>query len=185
MRAHWLLLGLACTACPPPAMNPTPDPLPTSGESFPPPGADAASPAIASTAPGTSGTSGSQPRDAAPPPLRTPNALAPDAGPTPDAAAAVGKFETDDAALKAIGERAQQCAEDNHIALPPKRPLWVRMMLSVGTDGTVKELRLSGTSGLPALDECATSAARAVQFPARNATTWLEAPIGFQASSLD
>jgi hypothetical protein len=168
------LLGLLCTACPPPAMNPSPEPLPADLTAMPP------SPDAGSAAPAPTAQDPVRRQDAAPPPLSTPNSVVMGSDAGVDAAPERTTFDTDEAALKAIGERAQSCAEQKRIALPPSKPLWVRMMLSVDTDGSVSELRLSGTSGLPALDECATSAARAVRFPPRTVPLWLEAPIGFQ-----
>ena len=181
MRLRFALLGLVCVACPPPAMNPTPDPLPADRTATSPT-PDAGSVAPASTGTGTvQGT----PVDAAAPPLSTPNPLVKSSDAAADTAPVPAKINTDEDALRAIGERAQSCAEQKRIALPPSKPLWVRMMLSVDTDGSVTDLRLSGTSGLPALDECATAAARAVRFPPRAAPLWLEAPIGFQENASD
>ncbi len=159
-------------------MNPTPDPLPAGAASEAPPVASAPTP------PKPEATAVAKPlEDAAPPPLTSPNPVAKgsDAGVAPELPK--GPFKTDKAALNAIGVRAQDCADRSAIALPPTKPLWVRMMLSVAPDGKVTDLRLSGTSGLTALDECATKAARAVQFPARDAAIWLEAPIGFSANT--
>ncbi|HMR79533.1 MAG TPA: energy transducer TonB [Polyangiaceae bacterium] len=181
MRLPFALLGLVCVACPPPAMNPTPDPMPTVGTATSP------TPDAGSIPPASAGTSTAQgtPADAAAPPLSTPNPLVKRSDAAADTAPVPAKINTDEDALRAIGERAQSCAEQKRIALPPSKPLWVRMMLSVDTDGSVTDLRLSGTSGLPALDECATAAARAVRFPPRAAPLWLEAPIGFQENSSD
>ncbi len=180
MKVRWMMLGALCTACPPPAMNPTPDPYPGAAGSEAPPVASAPIPPKAEATAATK-----PPRDAAPPPLTSPNPVAKGSDASVAPALPKGPFKTDKAALKAIGVRAQDCADRNAIALPPTKPLWVRMMLSLAPDGKVVDLRLSGTSGLTTLDECATSAARAVQFPPRESAIWLEAPIGFSANTQD
>lgn len=180
MNRLWILVGTLCVACPPPAMNPTPDPLPPPGASGAP--ASTTSAAVSRSDGAAPVASGTPRADLPPPPLSSPNPTV-DGGTSGDAAAVVTAAKTDEEALRALGERAQACAGEKRIALPPSEPLWVRMMLKVEPDGSVSELRLSSTSGLSDLDTCATAAAKAARFPPRDSATWLEAPIGFRAAA--